>query len=173
MWTREDDIKGGYYRPLVLHRVRAGLDAGGRLSGWQHKLVTQSIFVGTPLEEVMTKDRVDRGSVEGLIDTPYDLPNFLVDIHYAQSAVPVLWWRSVGHSHTAHVVETVIDELARRAGKDPLAFRRGLLGEDRRSLGVLELAAQKAGWGGPWPKGAGGELPATRRSARPWPWWRK
>ena len=154
-WTREDDIKGGYYRPLTLHRVKAGLDAGGKLSGWQHRLATQSIFIGTPLEEVMMKDRIDRGSVEGLIDTPYDLSDFLVDIHYRQSAVPVLWWRSVGHSHTAHVVETMLDELARRAGKDPLAFRRGLLANDLRTIGVLELAAQKAGWGRPMAKGRG------------------
>lgn len=155
VWTREDDIKGGFYRPLTLHRVKAGLDAVGRLSGWQHSLVTQSLFIGTPLEEVMTKDRVDRGSVEGLIDTPYDLPDFLVEVHYGQSAVPVLWWRSVGHSHTAHVVETMLDELARRAGRDPLAFRRGLLASEPRLLGVLELAARKAGWGRPMAKGRG------------------
>jgi isoquinoline 1-oxidoreductase beta subunit len=155
VWTREDDIKGGYYRPLTLHRVKVGLDASGKLSGWQHRLATQSIFVGTPLEGVMTKDRVDRGSVEGLIDTAYDLPDFLVEIHYGQSAVPVLWWRSVGHSHTAHVVETMLDELARRTGKDPLTLRRELLAGHPRDVGVLNLAAQKAGWGRPMPKGRG------------------
>jgi isoquinoline 1-oxidoreductase beta subunit len=155
VWTREDDIKGGYYRPLTLHRVKVGLDASGKLSGWRHRLVTQSLFIGTPLEEVMTKGRVDRGSVEGLVDTPYELPDFLVELHYAQSAVPVLWWRSVGHSHTAHVIETMIDELARHAGKDPLAFRRGLLASDPRTIGVLELAAQKSGWGRPMAKGRG------------------
>ncbi len=171
MWTREDDIKGGYYRPLTLHRVKVGLDASGKLSGWQHRLVTQSLFIGTPLEEVMTKGRVDRGSVEGLVDTPYELPDFLVELHYAQSAVPVLWWRSVGHSHTAHVVETMIDELARHAGKDPLAFRRGLLAKRPRARSACwSWRRRRPAGGGRWPRGAGGELPATRRSARPWRW---
>jgi len=155
VWTREDDIKGGSYRPLVLHRVKVGLDAAGQLSGWQHKVVCQSLFVGTPLEEEMAKDGFDRSSVGGLADTPYDIPDLSVESYNARSPVPVLWWRSVGHSHTAHVVETMVDELARRAGKDAVAFRRTLLAKQPRDLAVLNLAAQKAGWGTPLPKGRG------------------
>ena len=90
VWTREDDIKGGYYRPLALHRVKVGLDAAGQLSGWQHKVVCQSLFEGTPLEEEIAKDGFDRGSVGGLADTPYDIPDFSVESYNAQSPVPVL-----------------------------------------------------------------------------------
>jgi isoquinoline 1-oxidoreductase beta subunit len=155
VWTREDDIKGGYYRPLALHRVKAGLDASGRISGWQHKVVCQSIFTGSPWERSAVKDGVDRGSVEGLVDSPYEISDLSVEAYNARSPVPVLWWRSVGHSHTAHAVETMIDELARRSMQDPLAFRRNLLGSHPRDLGVLNLAAEKAGWGGTLPGGRG------------------
>jgi len=155
VWTREDDIKGGYYRPLTLHRVKVGLDASGQLSGWQHKVVCQSIFVGTPLEEEMAKDGFDRGSVGGLADTPYDIPDLSVESYNAWSPLPVLWWRSVAHNHTAHVIETMLDELARRARKDPVAFRQSLLANHPRDLTVLSLAAQKAGWGRPMARGRG------------------
>ena len=155
VWTREDDIKGGYYRPLTLHRVKVGLDASGQFSGWQHKVVCQSLFVGTPLEEEMVKDGFDRGSVGGLADTPYDIPDLSVESYNARSPVPVLWWRSVAHSHTAHVIETMLDELARRARKDPVAFRQTLLAKHPRDLAVLSLAAQKAGWGRPMARGRG------------------
>jgi isoquinoline 1-oxidoreductase beta subunit len=155
VWTREDDVKGGSYRPLTLHRVRAGLDAAGRLSGWEHKVVSQSIFIGSLMEDAQVKDGVDQASVSGLIDTPYDIPDFSVESYNARSPVPVLWWRSVAHSHTAHAIETIIDELARRSGMDPVAFRRGLLAKHPRDLAVLTLAAQKAGWGRPMAKGRG------------------
>jgi isoquinoline 1-oxidoreductase beta subunit len=155
VWTREDDIKGGYYRPLTLHRVKVGLDAAGGIAGWQHKVVCQSLFIGTALEEEMIKDGFDRGSVGGLADTPYALPDLSVETYNARSPVPVLWWRSVAHSHTAHAIETTIDELARRAGKDPVAFRRPLLSGHPRGRAVLELAAEKAGWGRAMAKGRG------------------
>jgi isoquinoline 1-oxidoreductase subunit beta len=155
VWTREDDIKGGCYRPLALHRVKVGLDATGQLSGWQHEVVCQSVFVGTPLEDEIAKDGFDRGSVGGLADTPYEIANFSVEYHNAQSPVPVLAWRSVAHSHTAHAMETTLDELARRSGKDPIAFRRSVLSKHPRDLGVLNLAAEKAGWGRPMPRGRG------------------
>jgi isoquinoline 1-oxidoreductase beta subunit len=155
VWTREDDIKGGCYRPLVLHRVGIGLDAAGELCGWRHKVVCQSLFLGTPLEAEMAKDGFDRSSVGGLADTPYDIPDFWVESYHARSPLPVLWWRSVAHTHTAHAIETMIDELARRAGRDPIAFRRRLLAKHPRDLGVLDLAAQKAGWGRPMARGRG------------------
>jgi isoquinoline 1-oxidoreductase beta subunit len=155
VWTREDDIRGGYYRPLTLHRVKVGLDAGGRIAGWQHKVVCQSLFLDTPMQEEMSKDGYDRGSVGGLADTTYALPDLEVETYTARSPVPVLWWRSVAHTHTAHAIETMLDELARRAGQDPVAFRRPLLSHRPRELAVLELAAQKGGWGQTMARGRG------------------
>jgi isoquinoline 1-oxidoreductase beta subunit len=155
VWTREDDIKGGFYRPMVLHRVRAGVDASGRIAGWQHVLVSKSIFAGTPFAQMAVKNGVDQSSVEGVADTPYAIGDFTVQSHNVTSPVPVLWWRSVGHSHNGFVMETVVDELARLAGKDPVAFRLGLLAHQPRNAAVLRLAAEKAGWGGPMPQGHG------------------
>jgi isoquinoline 1-oxidoreductase beta subunit len=155
VWTREDDLKGGFYRPMVLHRVKVGLDGKGGIAGWQHTIVSQPIFVGTPFERTAVKNGVDHSSVEGVVDTPYAIADFSIDVHNATSAVPVLWWRSVGHSHTAHVMETMIDELAQLAGQDPVVFRLGLLARHPRDAAVLRLATQKAGWGGPQPQGQG------------------
>jgi CO/xanthine dehydrogenase Mo-binding subunit len=98
---------------------------------------------------------VDYSSVEGVVDTPYAIADFSIDVHNATSAVPVLWWRSVGHSYTAHVMETMIDEMAQLAGQDPVAFRLGLLAQQPRDAAVLRLATQKAGWDGALPKGQG------------------
>ncbi len=153
IWTREDDMKGGYYRPMWYDRIAAGLDAGGNPVVWQHTIVGQSIMAGTPFEEMLVKDKVDETSVEGARDIPYEIPNILIDLHSPRIGVPVLWWRSVGHSHTAFVVESFMDELAHAARKDPYEFRRNLLVRHPRHLGVLELAAKKAGWGKPLPQG--------------------
>ncbi|SEC20177.1 isoquinoline 1-oxidoreductase, beta subunit [Rhizobiales bacterium GAS188] len=155
VWTREDDIKGGFYRPMVVHRVKAGLDAQGQISGWQHQVASKSIFTGTPFEQMAVKDGLDASSVEGIADTSYAIGDFKVEAHNVTSPVPVLWWRSVGHSHTGHVMETVVDELAFLAGKDPIAFRLELLKQQPRDAAVLKLAADKAGWGTPLPKGQG------------------
>ena len=155
IWTREDDIKGGFYRPMVLHRVRAGLDANGRIAGWQHKVVSKSIFTGTAFEQMAVKDGLDHSTVEGIVDTPYRIENFAVDVHNAKSPVTVLWFRSVGHTHTGHVMETTIDELAYLAGKDPVAFRLDLLAEQPRDAAVVRLVAEKAGWNNPWHGGLG------------------
>ncbi len=152
VWTRDDDIEGGFYRPMVLHRVKVGLDTDGRIAGWQHTVVSKPIFVGTLFERMAVKNGVDASSVEGIVDTPYALG---VDVHNAKSAVPVLWWRSVGHSHTAHVMETMIDELAHLGGKDPVAFRLGLLAQQPRDAAVVKLAAEKSDWNGSVPKGRG------------------
>jgi isoquinoline 1-oxidoreductase beta subunit len=152
IWTREDDMKGGYYRPIWHDRVAAGLDEKGSLITWQHTIVGQSILSGTPFDP---KGAVDPVSVEGAKEIPYEIPNILVDLHSPKMGVPVQWWRSVGHSHTAFVVESFIDEVAREAGKDPYEFRRKLLARHPRHSGVLKLAAEKAGWGRPLPKGCG------------------
>jgi len=153
IWTREDDMKGGWYRPMWYDRIAAGLDADGKLVAWHHTIVGQSIMLGTPFEQVMIKNGVDAASVEGAEDIPYQIPNIAVDLHSPKIGVPVQWWRSVGHSHTAFVVESFMDEVAQAAGKDPYEFRRKLLADQPRHKAVLELAAQKAHWGDPLPQG--------------------
>jgi isoquinoline 1-oxidoreductase subunit beta len=155
VWSREDDVKGGYYRPMYLHKAKIGLDANGMPTAWEHTAVGQSIMVGTPFEPFMIKDGVDATSVEGTADSPYlkSIPNYQVSLHTAKTGIPVLWWRSVGHSHTAFVMESLIDELAHTAKKDPLEYRRTLLKDHPRHLAALNLAAEKADWGKSLPKG--------------------
>ena len=156
IWTREDDMKGGWYRPMWYDRIDGGLDADGNIVGWHQTIVGQSIIAGTPFEGAMVSaDGVDETSVEGAREIPYDIPNILVDLHTTKIGVPVQWWRSVGHSHTAFVVESFMDELAHAAGKDPYEFRRKLLVKQPRHRAVLELAAEKAGWGSSMPEGRG------------------
>jgi isoquinoline 1-oxidoreductase beta subunit len=149
IWTREDDIKGGYYRPSWYDRISGGLDESGNPVAWRHTLVGQSILAGTPFEAMLVKDGIDGTSVVGAKDLPYAIPNLQVELHSPRVGIPVLWWRSVGHSHTAFVTECFLDELARAAGRDPVAYRRALLRNHPRHLGVLELAAEKAGWDKP------------------------
>jgi isoquinoline 1-oxidoreductase subunit beta len=153
VWTREDDIRGGFYRPMYVHRVEVGLDAQNQVVAWNHSIVGPSILHGTPFEAMMVKDGVDSTSTEGVADTPYAIPNMQVMLHSEDVGVPVLWWRSVGNSHTAFVMETMIDELAAAAGQDPLVYRRALLSGNPRVLKTLELVAEKANWGAPSPKG--------------------
>ena len=153
VWTREDDLRGGYYRPMWHSAIAAGLDASGAPVAWTHTIVGQSILAGTPFEAALVKDGIDATSVEGAAELPYVVPNLQVLLHSPKGVVPVLWWRSVGHTHTGFVVESFIDELAHAAGKDPYQYRRALLGGHPRHLGVLDLAAQKAGWGTPPPPG--------------------
>jgi isoquinoline 1-oxidoreductase subunit beta len=153
--TREDDMRAGYYRPLWYDRLAACLDDKGLPLAWRHTIVGQSIITGTPFEQAMVKNGIDDTSVEGAADTPYAIPNLLVELHSPRNGVPVLWWRSVGHSHTAFVVESFLDELAHAAGRDPFQYRRQLLAHHPRNLRVLETAASLAGWGKPLPKGRG------------------
>jgi isoquinoline 1-oxidoreductase beta subunit len=153
VWSREDDTRAGYFRPMYLHRVKAGLDKDGNLIAWHHRIVGQSILAGTPFEEMLVKEGIDGTSVEGVSDIPYAIPNFKAELHTTKVGVPVLWWRSVGHTHTAYAVETMMDLLAAKAGKDPVEFRLALLKDKPRHLGVLKLAAEKAGWGGEPPAG--------------------
>ena len=154
VWSREDDIRGGYFRPAFLHKVTVGLNAQGLPIAWKHTIVGQSIMEGT-LFAGMIKDGIDASSVEGVADSPYieTIPDRLVTLHSPKNEVPVLWWRSVGHTHTAMAMEAMIDELAHAAGKDPLAYRQELLKSSPRHLAALNLAAEKAGWGKPLPAG--------------------
>ena len=153
IWTREDDMRGGYYRPAYLHTVKGAVDADGNPLAWRHRIVGQSIVSGTPFEKFIVKDGIDGTSVEGASDMPYTIPNLLVESHTATVGVPVLWWRSVGHSHTAFVTECFLDELAALNHKDPYQYRRRLLSKSPRHLGVLDLAVEKAGWSKPLPAG--------------------
>jgi isoquinoline 1-oxidoreductase beta subunit len=153
VWTREDDIRGGFYRPAYVHRVEVGLDARNDVAAWNHTIVGPSILAGTPFEAMLVKDGIDSTTTEGVADTPYALPNMQVMLHTVDTGVPVLWWRSVGNSHTAFVMETMIDEVAAAAGKDPVVFRREMLAKQPRVLKVLELAAAKGNWGSPPPQG--------------------
>jgi isoquinoline 1-oxidoreductase beta subunit len=155
VWSREDDIRGGYYRSAFLHHARIGLDAAGLPIAWKHVMVGQSIMAGTSLEATMVKDGIDKTSVEGVADSPYltGLAHHQVDLHSPKTGISVLWLRSVGHTHTAFVMESLIDELAEAAGKDPVDYRRTLLKDHPRHLGVLNLAVEKAGWKAPLPDG--------------------
>ncbi len=155
-WTREDDVTGGLYRPMYFHKLEAGLDANGGLTAWRHVLVGQSIAAGTPFAAALVKGGIDGTSVEGAANIAYSIPNIDVELSTTQVGVPVLWWRVVGSSHTTFAVESFLDEVAHAAGKDPFTYRRELLAQHPRMRGVLELAAEKAGWtDGPLPKGRG------------------
>jgi isoquinoline 1-oxidoreductase beta subunit len=143
VWTREDDLRAGYYRPMFVHTLRAGVDAQGNLTAWQHRLVGQSILAGTIFGG---PGPIDPASVEGAANLPYDIPNLSVELHTPKVQVPVQWWRSVGSTHTAFSTECFIDEIARGTGKDPYAFRRALLAKHPRHLAVLDLAVEKSGW---------------------------
>ena len=153
IWSREDDVRGGYYRPMHVHRVEIGVGRDGMPVAWRHVVVGQSLLAGTPFA-MMIKDGVDETAVEGTKDTSYDIPNFRVTAHHPKVNVPVLWWRSVGHTHNAFVMETLVDELANRAKVDPIAYRQKLLKADAKKLrSVLELLDQKSGWRKSLPRG--------------------
>jgi isoquinoline 1-oxidoreductase beta subunit len=152
VWTREDDTQAGYFRPLCFHKVRGALDADGNLLAWQQCIVGQSVMLNSPFAGLV-KDGVDPSLLEGASTLPYDIPNLRVESHITDVPVPVLWWRSVGHTHTAFATEVFFDRLARKAGRDPVEWRLDLLKNHPRDAGVLKLAAEKAGWGKPLPKG--------------------
>jgi isoquinoline 1-oxidoreductase beta subunit len=153
VWTREDDTRAGYFRPMYVHRIRAGLDADGNVVAWDQRIVGQSILTGTAFEEFAVRDGIDFSSVEGASTLPYRIDNLRVDLHTVELGVPVQWWRSVGHTHTAYSTEAFVDELANAAGRDPVEFRSALLTGHPRHLGVLKLAAEKSDWGSPLPDG--------------------
>jgi isoquinoline 1-oxidoreductase beta subunit len=148
VWTREDDVQGGYYRPMHVHRIEIGIGPDGMPAAWRHVIVGQSIVGGTPFAAMLVKNGVDPTAVEGVADTHYTIPNLHVSVHHPTPNVPVLWWRSVGHTHTAFVMETLMDELAARAKMDPIVYRRTLLDPTatklRAALDLME--AKSAAW---------------------------
>lgn len=146
IWAREDDVHGGYYRPAHLHKVQIAHDGKGKVLAWKHVIVGQSITAGTPFEPFTIKDGVDSTMVEGIVGSAYPFP-MEVQAHQPRVNVPVLWWRSVGHTHTGYVIETLVDELARASGLDPVAYRRQLLAEHPRHLAALDLAVDRSGYG--------------------------
>jgi isoquinoline 1-oxidoreductase beta subunit len=152
VWTREDDTNAGYFRPMYFHKLRAGLDSNGKIIAWQHKIIGQSIMSDS-VYGAFIKNGIDDSSVEGATSLPYSIPNFEVKLNTVESQVPVLWWRSVGSTHTAYSTEVFMDELAAAAGQDPLEFRRAHLGDDPRYKTVLDLAIEKSGWGSVEPDG--------------------
>ena len=157
VWTREDDMRAGYFRPMVHHTVRVTTDAEGYPATWRHRIVSQSIMKGSPAGT----PKLDDSAIEGTKGSPYLKATPVVDAQLliADTGVPVLWWRSVGATHTAYVMEHTIDQLAKRAGKDPVAYRRALYQKAgaKRHIAVLDLAAEKAGWASPaqagWTRG--------------------
>jgi isoquinoline 1-oxidoreductase beta subunit len=155
VWTREDDMRGGYYRPAYVHRVRVATDDKGHPAAWDHAVAGQSILAGTPFAPFGVKNGIDNSSVEGIADSPYldETPAHRVTLHSPRTPITVLWWRSVGNTHTAFAMESAIDELAHAAGQDPLAYRLALLKGKPRHLAALSLAAEKAGWSTPPPAG--------------------
>lgn len=153
LWTREDDMTGGRYRPMYAHRLEAALDPDGNIVGWRHRVVGQSILAKTPFAEMMVKNGVDQTSVEGASNLPYAIPNLQVDLVTTDPGVPVLWWRSVGSTHTAYSSEVFIDELAQAAGKDPVEFRLAMLAGHPRHAVVLTRARDMAAAAGPAPAG--------------------
>lgn len=150
LWTREDDITGGYYRPMAVHKVKAGLDRQGNVIAWDQTLVHQGLMAGTPFAQ---PGKPDGGAVEGNALEQYALPAARLVWVDPEVGVPVLWWRSVGHTHNAYVKEVMIDQLAQLAGQDPVAYRLKLLKDQPRLANVLKVAAEKAGWGKPLPQG--------------------
>lgn len=151
VWTREDDLRSGYYRPAFGHKVRVGLDEDGHIVGWDHRIAGQPIFKGTAFEAGMVHDGVDHSAIEGTADSPYQIPGGYFGLTDTKKATSTLWWRSVGHTHTAYVMEVMMDMAARAAGRDPVEFRLAYLAGDEpdqaRKAAVLKLAAEKAGWG--------------------------
>jgi isoquinoline 1-oxidoreductase beta subunit len=149
-WTREDDTRGGRFRPMFMHGMKAGLDAEGNLIAWQNHIVGQSIMAGTPFAQ---PGQPDNASIEGANNLPYAMANRTIGLTNIPTGVTVLWWRAVGSTHTAYAVEAFLDEVAEAAGKDPVAFRLAMLKDKPRHAAVLQLAADKADWGTPLPEG--------------------
>jgi isoquinoline 1-oxidoreductase subunit beta len=149
IYTREDDMKSGYYRPMFVHRVEVGIGPDGMPLAWKHVIVGQSFVIGTgaPQEAILVKNGVDKLATEGTDDSPYTFPNMHVSVHHPKVNVPTLSHRSVGYGHNSFVRETLLDELATRAKYDPIAYRLKLLKPDAKKFRTsLTLLDQKSGW---------------------------
>lgn len=157
VWTREDDMRAGHYRPINLHRARIGLDKDGNVSAWHVRIVGQQVLKGSSFYNP-DPEWIDPTSVEGQADTPYSIPNLRVELHSPRDiGIPVQWYRSVGHTHTAFSAEGLIDEAAHAAGQDPVSYRFKLLENAPRRRQALEFVAAKANWSAPLTPGAAGE----------------
>ena len=139
-WTREEDMQHDFYRPSTYNLFEAGLDEAGKPLAWNHRVVASPLRGGSA-------NTLDRSAVDGASNLPYDIPNIYVDYCRSDMAVPVGYWRSVGPSQNNFITESFIDEIAHAAGKDPFEYRKKLLKKQPRLLNVLELAAEKSGWG--------------------------
>ena len=146
--TREDDIHGGYYRPLVVHRFK-GAVKDGKITGWSNTLMAQSFILGGPFASMMAGNGKDPTIAEGAAELPYDIADFSCHVHVAESPVTTLWWRSVGHTHTGYAVECFVDQLLIAAGQDPVEGRLAMMGKQPRLAGVLRAVAKLADWKGP------------------------
>jgi isoquinoline 1-oxidoreductase beta subunit len=153
VYSREDDMRAGYYRPISYTEIEAGVDAKGVVTGLEAKVVVPSLAEYSGFKAIFRKDGIDRVAVEGLADMPYDIENLHVRWMNYGHGIPIWFWRSVGATHNAFVTETFIDELAHAANRDPLEFRLAMLGHQPRHTAVLKLAAKNAGWGSPLPEG--------------------
>jgi isoquinoline 1-oxidoreductase subunit beta len=153
VWAREDDMKGGYYRPMTFHQAELGFDAKNQLKAWNHRIIGQSVIAGSPFEPMMVKNGIEGTVVEGVAQTPYSLTNFQCDLQRPTPNMTTLWWRSVGHTHSGYVMETLIDEIAHESKKDALALRKQWLKKSPRHLAVLDLLQKHSNWGKKPPKG--------------------
>jgi isoquinoline 1-oxidoreductase beta subunit len=150
MWTRPDDIQHGFYRPATYNVFKASLDAQGAPVAWWNRVVGPGILIQKGRAQAGT---IDPAAMEGVRNMPYDVPNVHVEWVDKDYGIPLGFWRSVGPSQNGFIVESFVDEMAKAAGKDPVEFRRSLLGKSPRHKAVLELAAAKANWGSPLPAG--------------------
>ncbi|MBM3540560.1 MAG: xanthine dehydrogenase family protein molybdopterin-binding subunit, partial [Alphaproteobacteria bacterium] len=155
MWTREDDMTGGRYRPMYVHALKAGLGKRGRPTAWHHRVVGQSIMKGTPFEGGLQTNGVDVTTVEGAVNLPYEVPNLRIEAITTDVGVPVLWWRAVGSTHNAFATECFIDEMARASNKDPLFYRLDILNGWPRHQAALIHVRDVSRWGKKLPKGWG------------------
>jgi isoquinoline 1-oxidoreductase beta subunit len=156
VWTREHDIQHDNYRPASYHVLRAGLDGTGRILAWTHRVVAPSVVAWHSPSMLQTApDKIAEEALDGAADLPYAIPNLRVDYCPVNTPVPLGWWRSVYASQNCFANESFIDELARETGRDPFDLRRELLTDAPRHRRVLELAADKAGWGSALPAGRG------------------
>lgn len=149
VWSREDDIRGGYYRPMAVHRAKIGLDSDGKIIGWDHRMAVKSIMKGGPMEG-MVQDGIDPTSVEGVTESLYTIPNHGIGLSDFQTPTPILWWRSVGHTHTGYVMETLMDMLATETGQDPIEMRLAMLDpagtNQARMIEAIKLVREISGW---------------------------
>ncbi|MEE2732348.1 MAG: xanthine dehydrogenase family protein molybdopterin-binding subunit [Pseudomonadota bacterium] len=153
VWTREDDIKGGYYRPSAVVRLKGSLNRRGEVTSIMGRIASQSVAIGPLMEAFIALVGEDARTAQGIQDMPYDIPNLRAEVHYEKSSVPVTWMRSVANSFNIFALETFIDELAEAASQDPYEFRRNMLGNNARCRQVLDVVAAAADWSTPAPAG--------------------